>query len=258
MIIVLSPSKTLDYTSNPPITSHTIPKFLNESKQLIKCLREKTPDELAILMAISDKLANLNTQRYQDFHTPFTIKNARQAILAFKGDVYEGIDIANYNKNDFTFAQEHLRILSGLYGLLKPLDLIQPYRLEMGTNLSNPNGKDLYKFWGNKITKEINSALNKQKSSLLVNLASQEYFKAVRESELDGELLNIIFKEKQDKLFKIIGIFAKSARGKMANFIIKNRIVKAGDLLDFNDDGYKFNKKLSDSKNYVFTRSKNI
>ncbi len=256
MIIILSPSKTMDYTSKLLTKKHTIPEFLDGSVQLIKYLRDKTPAELMKLMDISNKLAALNFQRYQDFYTPFTTKNARQAILAFKGDVYEGIDIENYSESDFSFAQEHLRILSGLYGLLKPLDLIQPYRLEMGIKLANPRGKDLYEFWDDRITKSLNSALHKQKSPLLINLASQEYFKSVHEVKLDGELLNIIFKEGKGSDFKIIGLFAKAARGKMANFIIKNRTEKAADLRAFNDNGYKFNKKLSDSKNYVFTRAK--
>lgn len=254
MIIILSPSKTLDYASPLPTHKHTIPEFLDESVRLIKYLRAKTPEELSELMAISDNLAQINWQRYRDFYTPFTPQNARPAIFAFKGDVYEGIDITNYNTNNLVFAQKHLRIISGLYGLLKPLDLIQPYRLEMGTSLVNSRGKNLYEFWGDTVTQAINYALRQQKTPLLINLASQEYFKAVRESKLDGELLNIIFKEKQDDKLKIIGLFAKQARGKMANFIIKNHITTVNELTIFNENGYKFSKVLSDSKNYVFTR----
>lgn len=256
MIIVLSPSKTLDYKTKIKAEHYTIPEFLKESGQLIKCLRKKKASEISELMGISSKLSELNYQRYKDFSTPFTPNNARQALLAFKGDVYEAIDINEYTEKDFIFAQQYLRILSGLYGLLKPLDLIQPYRLEMGIKLKTPKAKDLYEFWGDKITKAINSAMKDQKNPLLVNLASQEYFAALNEKKLDGQLLNIIFKEKQAKEYKIIGLFSKKARGTMADFIIRNRIEKAQELLDFSEDGYKFNKKLSDDKNYVFTRSK--
>ncbi len=256
MIIVLSPSKTLDYTTKKATESYTIPEFLKESSILIKNLKQKPHSEIAELMGISSKLAELNYQRYKDFHTPFTPQNARQAILAFKGDVYEAIDIKQYNEKDFVFAQQHIRILSGLYGLLKPLDLIQPYRLEMGIALENAKGKNLYEFWGNKITKSINIAMEEQKNPLLVNLASQEYFAAIDKSELSGKLLNITFKEKHGQDYRIIGLFAKKARGVMADYIIKNRIEKEQQLTGFCKNGYRFNKKLSDDANYVFTRSK--
>lgn len=256
MIIVISPSKTLDYETVVNTRQHSIPAFLSESEKLIALLRRKTPGKLAALMEISDKLAALNAKRYQDFHIPFTTRNARQAIFAFKGDVYEGIDINKYSENDLDFAQEHLRILSGLYGLLKPLDLIQPYRLEMGIKLANPRGKDLYDFWGNRITREINSALGGQENPFLINLASQEYFKAVDAKILNGKLVNAIFKEKQGDSLKVIGLFAKQARGKMASFIIKNRIVEPQGIKDFNESGYKFAAKLSDNADYVFTRAK--
>lgn len=254
MIITISPSKTLDYTSPLPTKTHTIPTFLTESAQLIDCLRKKTQENIAQLMALSNKLAQLNVQRYHDFHIPFTPQNARPALLAFKGDVYEGIDGVNCKEADFAFAQAHLRIISGLYGLLKPMDLMQPYRLEMGTRLKNPRGKDLYEFWGDKITQALNFALREQNSQTLVNLASQEYFKAVQPEKLNAKILNVIFKEQQGNNLKIIGLFAKQARGKMTNFIIKNRIKTAPELTNFNDDGYTFNKELSDENNYVFTR----
>lgn len=256
MIIVLSPSKTLDYTSKTSTQSHSTPDFIKESKELIKVLRKKKPTELSQLMGISDKLAQLNYERYKDFSTTFSLKNARQAILAFKGDVYESINVDKYKENDFVFAQSHLRILSGLYGLLRPLDLIQPYRLEMGTRLANPKGADLYEFWGDKITNTLNDCLKKSSSPLLVNLASQEYFAAVNQKKLKGELLNVAFKEKKGGDYQVIGLFAKKARGAMADYIIKNRIEKSGDLMDFSENGYKFNKKLSDSVSYVFTRNK--
>jgi cytoplasmic iron level regulating protein YaaA (DUF328/UPF0246 family) len=256
MIIVISPSKTLDYESVVNMKQHSMPVFLDDSAKLIEILRKKTPKKLTELMGISDKLAILNAKRYQDFQAPFTMHNARQAIFAFKGDVYEGIDINNYSESDLDFAQKHLRILSGLYGLLKPLDLIQPYRLEMGIKLVTPRAKDLYGFWGNKITREINSALEGQESPFLINLASQEYFKAVNEKNLNGRLVNTIFKEKQSGSLKVIGLFAKQARGRMASFIIKNRIDGPQGIKDFNESGYKFAPRLSDDANYIFTRNK--
>ncbi len=254
MIVVISPSKTLDYESQIHKTNHTIPEFLAESNRLIDILRKKTPAKISELMDISEKLAKLNYERYQNFHTPFTIKNSRQAIFAFKGDVYEGIRVENYNQKDFDFAQNHLRIISGLYGLLKPLDLMQPYRLEMGINLKNSAGKDLYEFWRDKITQKLSHEVNEQEDKLLINLASQEYFKVVKKDKLEGKILNIIFKEEQKGQLKIIGLFAKKARGEMASFIIKNRIKKANDLKLFTENGYNFSKSISDDENYVFIR----
>lgn len=254
MIILLSPSKTLDFTSNIPKYINTIPDFLEESRKLVAILKKKKPQELSELMGISEKLADLNAQRYQDFKTPFTEKNARQAIFAFKGDVYEGIEVEYYKKPELDFAQKHLRILSGLYGLLRPLDLIQPYRLEMGIALKNPKGKNLYEFWDNNITDALNAGLESQTSPLLINLASNEYFSAINERDIKGKIIHVAFKEKKGADYKIIGLFAKQARGKMANFIIKNKIDSVKDIPDFCEDGYRFNKKFSDEKHYVFVR----
>jgi cytoplasmic iron level regulating protein YaaA (DUF328/UPF0246 family) len=253
-MLVLSPSKTLDFDTMPPAVAHTQPEFLAESELLIKKLRGVSPAKLSTLMDISDKLAMLNVQRYQDFSTPFSPKNARQAVLAFKGDVYEGLDVGAYDKGDFAFAQKHVRILSGLYGLLRPLDLMQAYRLEMGTRLANPRGKDLYAFWGDRITLALGEAMAESKDRLLINLASEEYFKAVRPKKLDGELLHIVFKENQKGALKIISFFAKKARGLMASYIVHNRVLKKDGLKGFEEGGYRFNPKISSDNQWIFTR----
>ena len=254
MIIVISPSKTLDFETKPRIATHTVPEFLGESQQLIKKLRTYSVDNLSKLMDISEKLSVLNWNRFRDFTAPFTPDNSRQALLAFKGDVYEPIEVELFHTKEFEFAQKHLRILSGMYGLLKPLDLIQPYRLEMGIRLPNPRGKDLYAIWGDRITEALNEAMAKDKSKLLVNLASEEYFKAVRPKKLEGECLNIVFKENQKGKLKIIGLFAKKARGMMVNFIIKNQIINKNDLKKFTEGGYRFEPGLSNSNSWVFVR----
>lgn len=254
MIVVLSPSKTLDFDNPPRIIPHTQPDMLKESAALIKLLRAYDKQGLMKLMSISEKLAVLNEARYKRFKTPFTPSNARQAILAFKGDVYEGIDVDSYDIRDFAYAQEHVRILSGLYGVLRPLDLIQPYRLEMGTKLPSPKGKDLYAYWGTKITTALNKALADDASKILVNLASGEYFEAVRPKSLKGKLLTLTFKEKRPDGLKIIGLMAKKARGLMTNFIVKQRVEVVSDLKEFHEGGYRFARDISDSKEYVFVR----
>jgi uncharacterized protein len=254
MLLVLSPSKTLDTEHWPQTKTYTQPDMLSDTQKLAKLMREYSPAKLQKLMGISEKLANLNVQRYKDFKTPFTPDNAKQALLMFKGDVYEGMDIDHYKEADFTFAQKHVRILSGLYGLLRPLDLIQPYRLEMGTRLANPKGKDLYAFWGSAITDAINAALAGHKSNYLLNLASEEYFKAVHPKALDGKLITIQFKENQKGTLKVIGLFAKRARGMMSDYIIKNRIDSPAKLVGFNHEGYAFAKELSNPSQYIFIR----
>lgn len=254
MLLVLSPSKTLDFESKPRIATHSLPDMLKESQALVKELRAYTPKKLSVLMGISDKLAALNARRYKDFSTPFTLANAKQALLAFKGDVYEPIEVESYGRDEFAFAQEHVHILSGLYGLLKPLDLIQPYRLEMGTRLKNPRGKDLYAFWGGRITQAVNKTLAGHKRKVLLNLASEEYFSAVQPDKLEGQLIHIVFKENQKGKLKIIGLFAKKARGMMANYIIRNHIDDADALKAFHDGGYHFEKSLSSPDKWVFVR----
>lgn len=253
MLMVISPAKTLDYegASYPHFTQ---PAVLDRSQQLIDELRSYDQEQLSKLMKISDKLAALNHQRYQDFQTPFTLENAKQALLAFKGDVYKGIHIEDYDEDDLFFAQDHLRILSGLYGILRPLDLMQPYRLEMGTRLKTEKGKNLYEFWGDQISSLLEAELEKENSPCLVNLASNEYFKAINLDLIKARILNIDFKENKDGTYKIIAIYAKRARGLMVDFVIRNRIENPELIKGFDSDGYAFNKTLSTKDSWVFSR----
>ena len=252
MIIVISPAKNLNENYNLTCSfSTTKPKLLNESKKLIKTLKEFSPKKLSSLMNVSDKIANLNYERYKSWKTPFTKKNSYPAVLLFKGDVYKGLEAETFNKSQFLFAQKHLRILSGLYGLLKPLDLIQPYRLEMGTSLKVGAKNNLYEFWEDKITNQINEDTP---SKYLINLASVEYFKSIDRKSLNLDVINISFKEKKNGDLKTIGLFSKKARGLMSKFIIQNKIKNPVDLKNFNDDGYKFNTKNSDDNNFLFVR----
>lgn len=250
MLILISPAKTLDY-SVPNFKESTQPDFQTDTRSLVRIMKKKSAIEIGELMHISDNLAELNEKRFKNFHTNFTEENSKQAILAFKGDVYTKIDVEEYSKTDFDFMQEHLRILSGLYGLLKPLDLIQPYRLEMGIKLENKKGKNLYEFWDKKIAKAINEAANDQS---IINLASQEYFKSVHLKTLKSPLINIAFKEFKDDSYKIVGFFAKQARGMMSNFAIKNRISDPEQLKTFNEGGYEYSEKMSGQKNWIFIR----
>ncbi|MEE9494451.1 MAG: peroxide stress protein YaaA [Gammaproteobacteria bacterium] len=254
MIITLSPSKGQDFETDTPIKKHTKPADLKDSERLIKILKKVKPDELKALMDISDNIAQLNVGRYKTFTTPFTTKNSRQAIFAFKGDVYSGFELGKYTTEDFDFAQNHLRILSGLYGCLRPLDLIQPYRLEMKTKLENERGSNLYQFWGEQITESLNRELKKQQEPVLVNLASNEYFKSVKPKLLKGELLTINFKETKQGKTRVVAIFAKRARGMMADYIIRNQIEKPADIRKFKLGGYKFSRELSDDKQWTFER----
>jgi cytoplasmic iron level regulating protein YaaA (DUF328/UPF0246 family) len=250
MLILISPAKTLDYSA-PNFKEFTQPDFQQDVKSLIQVMKKKSAKEIGELMHVSDSLAALNEERFKTFQNDFNPENSKQALLAFKGDVYTRIDVENYTSEDFDFAQNHLRILSGLYGLLKPLDLIQPYRLEMGTRLENKKGKNLYEFWDKKIAKAINEAAQKQP---IVNLASQEYFKAVDQKTLKSQLINIHFKEFKGDNYQIIGFFAKQARGMMTNFAIKNRVTNPEDLKTFNEERYEYSEKLSSSKDWVYVR----
>lgn len=257
MLSILSPSKSQDFADdslNVQEISHSEPALLQESDMLVEELRQKSVEDIQQLMSVSEKIASLNYERFQNFSTPFSPDNARQALLAFKGDVYTDIEIHDYSEEDFTFAQQHLRILSGLYGLLKPMDLIQPYRLEMKTKLSNERGKDLYQFWGDRITQQLNAALKEQDTRVLVNLASNEYYKAIQPSALEGEVITPIFKEHKDGKYKVVAIHAKRARGKMANFIIRERIDQPEQLKTFNEGGYEYSDNLSSDKEWVFVR----
>ncbi|HLT13823.1 MAG TPA: peroxide stress protein YaaA [Marinobacter sp.] len=253
MLMIISPAKTLDYESPLATETFTQPDYLDDACELIDQLKELEPHQVSNLMSISDKLGQLNAERFRDWHTPFTPDNARQAILAFKGDVYTGLDAESFNEDDFAFAQKHLRMLSGLYGLLKPLDLMQPYRLEMGTKFENRRGKDLYAFWGSKLTDALNRQLAED-DQVLVNLASNEYFKSVQAKKLDGRLVTPQFKDWKNGKYKIISFYAKKARGLMCRYAIQNRITQADDLKGFNLEGYYFSEEQSDNNNWVFLR----
>ncbi|MEW8658686.1 MAG: peroxide stress protein YaaA [Candidatus Thiodiazotropha endolucinida] len=254
MLITISPAKTLDYESPPVTTTHTKPAFLKQSRSLINNLRIYSAMDLAELMKLSMKLSELNFDRYHDWKTPFTLKNAKQAALAMKGDVYSGLDAETLDKEGFKFAQRHLRILSGLYGVLRPLDLMQPYRLEMGTKLPNERGKDLYAFWGEQITQAINKDLKAQGDDILINLASNEYFKSIKPKLIQGRIITPQFKEKKSGAYRMIGVFAKRARGLMSRYIIDNRLQDPQEIEGFDWDGYRFNKRLSTEDQWVFTR----
>ncbi len=254
MLVTLSPSKGQDFDIAAPVKKHSKPVNLKDSEILIEQLRRYKVADIRSLMDVSENIARLNVNRYKNFSTPFTTANAKQAIFAFKGDVYSGIDVEHMDAEDLAFAQEHVRILSGLYGYLRPLDLIQPYRLEMKTKLPNPRGDNLYQFWGDKITELLNRDLKKQAEPVLVNLASNEYFKSVKPKKLDGALLNINFKETKNGKTRVVAIFAKRARGMMTDFIIRNRIEQPKDLKKFRQEGYRFSQALSDDKQWTFER----
>ncbi|WP_272677025.1 peroxide stress protein YaaA [Providencia huaxiensis] len=255
MLITISPAKTLDYESPLATQQFTQPELLTESQKLINVCRKLTPSDIASLMKISDKLAGLNAARFEEWHADFTPENARQAILAFKGDVYTGMQAETFSQDDFAFAQSHLRILSGLYGILRPLDLMQPYRLEMGIRLKNTRGKDLYEFWGDIITKRLNHALAEQKDQILINLASDEYFKSVNTKKLDGQIIKPVFLDEKNGKYKVISFYAKKARGLMSRFIIQNKLTTTDQLTDFNLEGYQFDESQSKGYELVFTRS---
>jgi len=254
MLMVISPAKTLDYSTPPVTQSHSQPDYLAQSTQLIALLRQMSPAQISELMQLSDKLAGLNVARYASWQPPFTLDNAKQALLAFKGDVYTGLAAEDFSEQDFAFAQQHLRILSGLYGLLRPLDLMQPYRLEMGTRLANPQGKDLYAFWGTQISQWLNQALAQQGDNLLLNLASNEYFSAIKKDALNAQIIDTEFRDLKNGQYKIISFYAKKARGLMARFVIKERVQQLEALKDFNAEGYYFSPPHSSENRLVFLR----
>jgi len=254
MLMVISPAKTLDYESPLATPKYTQPALLKYSQQLIDIARQLSPAQVASLMNISDKLAHLNAERFNDWQADFTPDNARQAILAFKGDVYTGLAADSLSDDDFSFAQQHLRMLSGLYGVLRPLDLMQPYRLEMGIKLANPQGKDLYSFWGDRLTKVLNEALADQGDDVLINLASDEYFKAVKPKQLAGKIIKPVFLDEKNGKFKVISFYAKKARGLMCRYIIRNRLTSPEQLTAFDSEGYFFDGAASDGQELVFKR----
>ncbi len=254
MLLVISPAKTLDYDT-PPVTTHfTQPQHLDDAQLLIEQLRELTPVQIAELMHLSDKLAGLNAARFASWHPDFTPENAKQALLAFKGDVYTGLHAEDFSDADFQFAQDHLRMLSGLYGVLRPLDLMQPYRLEMGTKLANARGKDLYAFWGERISQWLNDALAAQGDDILLNLASNEYFSAVKRKALNARIIDTEFKDLKNGQYKIISFYAKKARGLMARYVIKERVSEVEQLKAFDYQGYYYSAEQSGADKLVFLR----
>lgn len=254
MLIVISPAKTLDYSPQDYTDQYSQPVLLEHSSKLIDSLKKKSPKKIKELMSVSDNIAQLNYERYQDFSLPFNTKNAKQALLAFKGDVYLGFELDKYKQKDFDFAQSHLRILSGLYGVLRPLDLMQPYRLEMGTKLKTRRGPNLYKFWGARITEQVNQALAESKDDLIINLASNEYFKSLQTKALNARILTPVFKDNKNGTLKVISFLAKKARGEMANYIIKKKLKNPEALKKYTVGGYAYDDNLSTEDQWVFTR----
>ncbi len=254
MLAIISPAKKLDFETESPIARHSLPEFLERSEILVRSARKLSRDDLARSMKLSHRLADLNYRRFKAFATPFTLANAKQAALAFNGDTYVGLEAASLDEGDMAFAQDHLRILSGLYGLLRPLDLIQPYRLEMGARFRPPSGGDLYGFWDGALTESVNQVIRRQSDPTVVNLASKEYFKAISNAGLDGPVVTPVFKEVRDGESKVLGMFAKRARGAMARYIIKNRLTAPDGLKEFKEDGYAYQPALSDEAAWVFTR----
>lgn len=258
MIFVLSPAKALDYETPPTVAKHTQPEHLDASAELIEILRELSPQEVSKLMSLSDQLASLNVARYQEWSQPFTPDNAKQAVLAFNGDVYEGLDAPSLAAKDLEWAQQHLRILSGLYGVLRPLDLMQAYRLEMGTKLHTPAGKTLYAWWGERITEALNKVIAERakadEPAVLVNLASDEYFKSVKPAKLKARIVTPVFQDWKNGQYKIISFYAKRARGLMARHAITQRIIDVDGLKGFDAEGYAFVLDASDADRLVFRR----
>ncbi len=254
MLTVISPAKTLDYETPTITEEYTQPAHLRQSRQLIKQLREFSTDDLSSLMNVSSNIAELNAQRFKQWQTPFSPENARQALFAFKGEVYIGLDAYSMNQSNIAFAQTHLRVLSGLYGLLRPLDLMQPYRLEMGTRLQSEESSNLYQFWNNRITDSINKELKSMDNPVLINLASSEYFKSVQPKRVKGDIISPVFKEYHNGKYQIISFFAKKARGLMSRYIIDQEISDPESIRSFNTEGYGFDGALSNGNNWVFSR----
>ncbi|WP_296492951.1 peroxide stress protein YaaA [Rhodoferax sp.] len=254
MLFLLSPAKSLDF--DPPVTAvpHSQPLFVPQAQELIDILQQKSPQEIASLMSLSDSLAGLNVARYQAWRPKFTAKNAKQAVLAFNGDVYDGLDAKTLGADELAWTQDHLCILSGLYGVLRPLDYMQPYRLEMGTRLPNPRGKDLYQFWGTQISAYLNTRLQRDKTPVVINLASQEYFKAVDKKALKARVIDCVFEDFKDGHYKIISFYAKRARGLMARFAATERVNLPEQLKGFDLDGYAFEASQSSAERLVWRR----
>lgn len=254
MLFLLSPAKSLDYDTAPTTQRHTLPQFVDESAALIEVIKPYTPAQIASLMDLSDALSTLNVARYAAWSPKFSADNSKQAVLAFNGDVYEGLDANSLDADELDWAQGHLRILSGLYGILRPLDWMQPYRLEMGTKLPNPRGKDLYAWWGDTLAQHLNDELAQQGDDVIVNLASQEYFKAVKRKALKARVVECVFEDWKAGQWKVISFHAKRARGLMARYAIVQRARTPNDLLSFNLEGYAFDVQASGPDRLVFRR----
>ena len=255
MLIVLSPAKSLDYKTPVKVKTTTLPEFVSESAKLIADLKKLAPQDVSKLMGLSDQLAVLNVGRYRDWSKKFTEANSKPAIYAFDGDVYDGFDVRTLDAKAVAFAQEHIRILSGLYGALRPLDLMQAYRLEMGASFKNARGKDLYAFWGGRVTDSLKKVLEKDKKPVLLNLASEEYFKVLQPKDLGCPVIAPVFQDAKDGKYKIISFYAKRARGLMARYVVENRISDPADLKGFNLDGYRYNAAESKPDKPVFRRA---
>ena len=254
MLMLISPAKTLDYETPPTTVNYSLPDYLEKSAELITVVRKKSCPQLMKMMHVSKKIAELSVERFNQWQLPFNSENAKQAVLAFKGDVYTGLDAPALAEDKLDYAQQHLRIISGLYGLLRPLDLMQPYRLEMGLKLKTKKGANLYQFWGEQITDAVNSMLAKQDEPVLINLASNEYFKAIQKKNLDGRLITPVFKDWKNGEYKMISFFAKKARGMMVRFAIDHQLQDSEELQNFDYDGYSLNHELSHADNWVFCR----
>lgn len=253
-MFLLSPAKALDYETPPHIKTHTQPLFVSQASELIAVLREKSPQQIAELMDLSDQLSGLNVARYQAWRPKFTAQNAKQAVLAFDGDVYGGLQAKTLDAAALDWLQQHLCILSGLYGVLRPLDWMQPYRLEMGTRLVTPKGKNLYQFWGGQIAQYLNERAAADKTPVVVNLASEEYFKAVDRKVLTPRVVTCVFEERKGDAYKVVSFMAKRARGLMVRYAVQHRVNRVEQLRDFNLEGYRFTPVASESDRLVFRR----
>jgi len=254
MLIVISPAKTLDFENARMVSEQSKPDYIKQAKTLVGILKKQSSEDLMKLMSISDKLAALNHLRFKQWLPEPINDNGKQALCAFKGEVYTGLNVDDWEDKNFSFAQQHLRILSGLYGILRPLDKISPYRLEMGTKLENNKGKNLYDFWGSTITKNIQTQLKDKGDNVLINLASNEYFKAIKAKELKAEIITPVFKDFKNGEYKVLSFFAKKARGLMSRYIIQKELTTAEDIKHFAEGGYFYNDKLSKGNEWVFTR----
>jgi cytoplasmic iron level regulating protein YaaA (DUF328/UPF0246 family) len=254
MIVLMNSSKTLDFEQKTRISKHTTPEFGKDAAFLVKTLRALSKSDFSKVMKVSEKLADLNLERYANWQTDLKPTDGKPALLAFKGDIYSGMDVDNYRIKDFDFAQKHVRILSGLYGILRPLDLIQPYRLEMATKLTTSRGKNMYQFWGSKINTSLRTLLNREKSGVLVNLCSAEYFKCTQPDTLGARIISPAFKEFRDGSYRFVTLYAKKARGMMCNFIVQNHLKHVEELKSFNMEGYQFNPTISSKNELIFTR----